>query len=76
MSTVLWLILLVIPILPNLWCIWHAHSSEFASPVERLLWIGAGVFIPVIGGLLYLAIGRCRTVKPQSFQQPGGNLTN
>lgn len=64
MSTILWILLLAIPILPNLWCIWHAYFRVFPSPPERLIWIMLGVFVPVVGGLLYLAIGRRRAALP------------
>lgn len=75
MSTLLWLILLAIPILPNLWCIWHAYSRDFNNPNERMIWMGVGVFLPVVGGLLYLLIGRRRARPPQALEQPGDNLT-
>lgn len=61
----IYLPLLALPILPNLWCIWHAYKSEFNNPAEKVLWMVAGVFIPVIGGLAYLLFGmrRARNVK-------------
>lgn len=62
------MLLLALPILPNLWCIWHAYSSEFPTPAERLLWMGLGVFVPVIGGLAYLLIGWRRSRKPRAIQ--------
>ncbi len=57
MNTFLKLCLLTIPILPNLWCIWHASRHEFPSPAERKLWMRMGVFLPVLGGLIYLFFG-------------------
>lgn len=75
MSTLLWIALLTIPILPNLWCIWHSYSREFENPPERLIWMGVGVFVPVIGGLLYLLIGQRRARRPQDIQQTNDNLT-
>jgi hypothetical protein len=53
---------LLIPILPNLWAIWNAFHSEFASVEEKMSWIAAGVFLPVLGGLLYVFWGRRRRV--------------
>lgn len=61
------LLLLAIPILPNLWSIWHAFYREFPTPAERLIWIAGCVFLPVIGGVAYILIGRRRARKP------GGN---
>ncbi len=52
---------LALPILPNLWCIWHAYRHEFTTPAEKYGWMLAGVFLPVAGGLLYLLFGWRRT---------------
>lgn len=41
----------------NLWAIWHAFNHTFATPVERILWMCAGVFLPFIGGLAYVLFG-------------------
>lgn len=57
------LLLLALPILPNLWCIWHSFNHEFPNPPEKFIWLGAGVFLPVLGGLLYLFWGRTRIIK-------------
>ncbi len=57
------LLLLAIPILPNLWSIWHAFYREFPTPAERLIWIAACVFAPVLGGVAYILVGRRRARK-------------
>ncbi|MBL3581075.1 PLD nuclease N-terminal domain-containing protein [Oleidesulfovibrio alaskensis] len=62
----LMMLLLAAPIIPNLWCIWHAYSNEFPSPAERVLWMGIGVFVPVLGGLSYLLFGWRRSRKPRT----------
>lgn len=49
--------LFVLPILPNLWCIWHAFKHDFPQPQERYLWMLGGVLVPVLGGLAYLLFG-------------------
>lgn len=59
------LIVAAIPILPNLWSIWHVFNRNFSSPVEKLSWIGLAVFIPVIGGIVYIIWGRKRGRKMQ-----------
>ncbi len=64
MEAIFWIIILSLPILPNLWCIWHASRHDFPGPDERKLWIRAGVFAPVIGGILYLAVGM-RRARPE-----------
>lgn len=63
---ILFLILLAIPIIPNLWSIWHAFHRDFPTPQEKMTWMGLGVFVPVLGGLAYLLIGRRRGVKPDA----------
>lgn len=51
------LALLFLPALLNLWGIWHAFNHAFETPLERLLWVLAGVFLPFFGGLAYLLFG-------------------
>ena len=61
--TPLTLALLGLPTIPNLWGIWHAFHRNFPTPQERLIWVGACVFIPVIGGIAYLIFGMRRARK-------------
>ena len=56
--------LIVLSILPNLWCIWHAYTHDFPTVQEKLIWMCGGVFIPVLGGLTYLIFGWRRSAKP------------
>ncbi len=57
-------ILLALPILPNMWSIWHVHNNEFPTFQEKALWFVTAVFIPVLGGLAYIFFGR-RRIKPR-----------
>ncbi len=50
-------ILLALPILPNLWSIWHAYYRQFPSDTEKMIWMGLSIFVPVLGGLAYLLFG-------------------
>ena len=59
----IFLILTIIPILPNLWSIYHAFQREFPTTAEKMAWIGLGVLVPVVGGLIYLIWGRRRGQK-------------
>lgn len=54
------MVLLALPILPNLWSIWDAYRHDFDTPMEKYGWMCGGIFLPVIGGVLYLLIGRLR----------------
>jgi len=56
------LILLILPVIPNLWAIWHIFRHDFATPAEKKGWIWMNVILPVLGGILYFFIGRRRVV--------------
>ncbi|MDQ7032426.1 MAG: PLD nuclease N-terminal domain-containing protein [Desulfonauticus sp.] len=55
--------LLILPILPNLWAINHIFKNNFNSYQEKMIWLGLAVFVPVIGGLAYVFVGRKRIKK-------------
>ncbi len=57
-------LILMIPAIINLWCIYHAFSRVFPSAKERILWLAFCVCIPVFGGVIYFIFGRNRGVKP------------
>jgi len=57
--------LLLLPILPNLWAIWHLHTHEHPTPQERMAWIVAQIVLPVVGGVGYILFGRKRAIKKQ-----------
>lgn len=57
--------LLILPILPNLWAIWHLHTREFPTSQERMAWIVAQIVLPVVGGVGYILFGRKRAIKKQ-----------
>ena len=54
--------LLLVPIIPNLWSIWHLYKNEFPTPQERAAWIVAQVVLPVLGGVGYILFGRKRAI--------------
>ncbi len=56
--------------LPNLWAIYHAFHHTFPTPQERVIWVCAGMFLPVLGGLAYLCFGLRRTTG-KFFTKPG-----
>ena len=72
MSTLWGILIITLPILPNLWCIWHARNHTFPGPNEQQLWVRAGIFAPVLGGLLYLVVGmqRARPFPDMSAATP------
>lgn len=54
------IVVLALPILPNLWSIWHVRNHNFPSDQEKSLWFLLAVFVPVLGGLIYIVSGRRR----------------
>lgn len=70
-DTLLWMAILSLPILPNFWCIWHAGRHAFPGPTEQMQWIRVGVFVPVLGGLIYLIWGMRRAMPlPKEALEP------
>lgn len=69
---ILTLLLLGIPAIPNLFGIWHAFHRVFPTPNERLIWMAICVFVPVVGGVLYLVFGLRRARKPSLPEDGGG----
>ena len=59
--------LVAIPMLPNLWSIYHAFTRFFETREEKKLWILVAVFVPVIGGLAYIFVGRKRARNMQQI---------
>lgn len=55
--------LAALPILPNFVAIWHCFHRQFPTPQEKMIWFLLAIFLPVLGGLLYLAWGRKRGSK-------------
>jgi len=56
--------LLVLAILPNYIAIWQSFRREFPTPLERMFWFLLAIFVPVLGGLVYLVWGRKRGRNP------------
>ncbi|MDD2966587.1 MAG: PLDc N-terminal domain-containing protein [Desulfovibrionaceae bacterium] len=58
--------LLILPMLPNLWSIWHVWSHDFADMQQKMLWLLLPVFLPCLGGLIYIVVGRKKALAPTS----------
>ena len=60
-----WLYLaLTLPVFINFWAIAHAFYRNFPTIQEKMVWLCLAVFVPVLGGLIYLIVGRTRGTKP------------
>ena len=64
---------LTLPLLANFLAIWHAYKRQFNSPLEKVLWLGVGLFLPFLGGLPYWLIGAWRGRVPTAAASPPGN---
>lgn len=61
----LWFFLVAtLPVFLNFWAIAHAFYRNFPTVQEKMVWLCLAVFVPVIGGLAYLFVGRKRGNKP------------
>ncbi|MHC2990078.1 hypothetical protein OB13_00150 [Pontibacter sp. HJ8] len=47
-----------IPAILWLWALIDLLTSEFENSINKLIWVLVIVFLPVLGALLYLFIGR------------------
>lgn len=57
------MMLLVLPIIPNMWALNHCFHRDFPTEKEKFRWMMACVFLPCIGGLAYFFVGRRHASK-------------
>ena len=54
-----WHVLVVMfPMIPTLWSILHIWGHEFENPQQRALCLVLVVFLPIVGGIIYIFTGR------------------
>lgn len=63
-QVILGVLLLGLPIIPNLWGIYHAFYRVFPTDSEKMIWVCLCIFLPVLGGVIYFFVGRKRGRKP------------
>lgn len=64
---VLYFILLLLPMSVTFWAIVHvAALAPFERPLARFGWLAVVTFLPVVGALIYLALGRPKPANPQN----------
>lgn len=51
------IIIVLLPMAPTFWSIWDIWTHSFASYQKRVTWLIIVIFIPVIGGIIYLIFG-------------------
>jgi hypothetical protein len=53
----------LIPMLPTFWSIWHILHHEFEDATRRSLWLALTVFLPVLGGVIYIIRGSKKALR-------------
>ncbi|WP_190300312.1 PLD nuclease N-terminal domain-containing protein [Rufibacter hautae] len=57
------LILVGIPGILWIWALIDLLTGRFANSIEKLIWLVAVIFIPFLGALLYILIGRRQKIR-------------
>lgn len=57
------MMLLVLPIIPNMWALNHCFHRDFPTEKEKYRWMMACVFLPCAGGIAYFLFGRKHASK-------------
>ncbi len=65
MSHGLAILILVLPLVPTFWGIVDVAHRDFGTLRKKALWGMFVVFVPCLGGLIYLIFGRSQGVKMQ-----------
>lgn len=55
-------ILMLLPMLPTFWSIWDIWNHSFPQPEKKAIWLVIVVFLPVIGGIVYIFTGRKQAI--------------
>jgi hypothetical protein len=58
------LLFIAAPLVLWLWALIDLLRSNFSDSTTKLIWAVVIIFIPLLGALLYLLIGRNQKVKP------------
>lgn len=58
MSHCLTLLILLLPMIPTFWAIVDVANRDFGTLRKKALWGAFIVFVPCLGGIVYLIFGR------------------
>lgn len=59
----------VLPFILAVYCLIDITRSTFKEPLNKFLWVVIVIFVPIMGSILYLVIGR-------SQKKPFGQVSN
>lgn len=60
------LFVLLVPAILWLWALIDLLKSNFTDNMNKMIWAIVIIFIPVMGALLYLIIGRNQKIRPSN----------
>ena len=63
MSHGITLLILLLPMVPTFWAIVDIAYRDFGTLKKKALWGAVIVFVPCLGGLVYLILGRRQGTK-------------
>lgn len=57
----------LLPMLPTFWSIWDIWNHSFVTMGRKMGWLVFVVLVPVIGGLIYIFVGRKQAMPLDSL---------
>ncbi|AMM52985.1 hypothetical protein TH61_15295 [Rufibacter sp. DG15C] len=56
-------LIFLVPTILWIWALVDILKSDFKSDVEKIIWLLLVIFVPVLGWILYFAIGRSQRIN-------------
>lgn len=63
---IIMLLVIGLPSIIWLWALIDVLKSEFTNSSNKIIWILLIIFLPLLGAILYLAVGRGQKIKAVS----------
>jgi hypothetical protein len=63
LAGVIMIFFVVLPLILLVWALIDILRSNFKDSATKLVWIIVVIFVPLIGAILYLVLGRSQKVK-------------
>ena len=54
-----------LPLLLTIYCLYDITRSTFKDPSNKIIWVIITVFIPILGAILYLVLGRSQKASDE-----------
>jgi ABC-type molybdate transport system permease subunit len=56
-------LIFLVPTILWIWALLDILKSDFKSDIEKIIWLALVIFVPVLGWILYFAIGRSQRIN-------------